>query len=317
MKKFMILILIIVVPALTFSEGNAYHGSNFIKFKNGARAKALGVAYLGFSDDSNVLFWNPAASVTLNESNFMSGIGVLEYDTFIGNAGFIISGSSFSIGAGALALKYTDIPKYDASGNESGNISNLQGYGLFNSSFLLTDFSSIGFTAKGGYMDIEDKKTYVGAASFGVMVEYILQFVLVIDDVGISWDEIEKETQHLNPDFNFSLSYVSKNNDDEKIFGVALTFNRGIDLPDEETKVGVGSFIRIWGADQDIEDFFESKKRLQDSIYFNVGFEYYHGSIFSAGITLNMFGIKTDYAIVFPSVTREEFSHYASVEFRF
>ncbi|HCL55473.1 MAG TPA: hypothetical protein DHW82_00470 [Spirochaetia bacterium] len=308
--------------ALSFSadayEGDAYHGSNFINLKNGARSNALGIAYMGFLDDAGIIFWNPAAIVTLPYNTIRIGSGLVNYNTVSADFSLVAKQENFGWGVGASGFYYTGIKKYDASGNESANLFNMQGYGVLAFSFLLSDFSSIGFSFKTGYRNLEDHQYYVLAGNLGMMINILyFQLVFGLENMGYSLDNNDNKYQFIDPSLDFAFSYVKKDEQDNKIFGLSLAVNKGLDLPSDSAKIGLGAYIRMFGQSEEIEDYFEKKKTESNSLYLNVGAESYHGANFSGGLTLLLWGLKLDYAIVFPKNHIRNFSHYASIEFRF
>lgn len=321
-RKFFILFLSLILSLAAFSvlwadTGDAYHGSNFLKVKPGARANGMGPAYLGISDDLSTVFWNPAGAVTILDSSMQMGLGLMNYNTYLGHFALNINSTDFCIGTGIMLYQYDDIVTYDAAGNPGDELKNYQGYGLFNFSFFLTDFSSMGFTAKAGTRKLEDNTIYTLSGGLGLMVEYLLQFVLVVDDIGYSWDKLTDQYQFINPELSFGVAYFSKNNRGRKVLGASFTASRGLDLGEAETRLGLGGFIEVWHSDTEIEDYFSKKKSKPSAFFLNLGFQNYHGVSFSGGFTLVLFEIKMDYAISFPTKYNEDFSHYATLEFSF
>lgn len=317
--KLFITVFFVFIFQLSFAlTGEAYHGSDFIKNKPGARAKALGPAYLGFSDDASSLFYNPAGILLLPVSAMQFSLGYDNLENIQGGFATIVRMENYAFGIGAAGNYYEGIKTYDESGNEQDNLENYQGYATTGLAFYLTDFSQLGFSFKAGAQKIEERFTYVGAGSFGLIMRfYFLNFNFSVTDIGVSYQKEKDKIQFLDPDAGFALSYVKTNNDGEKMFGVALSFGRGLDLSEDDTTIGVASFIRLWSDSRDIEGFLEGSLRENDAFFLNLGMKNYHGISFSGGVTLIIFGLKMDYAIVFPTDSKEEFSHYVSLEIQF
>jgi hypothetical protein len=185
MKKTAVLLFLILtaVSSHALQEGGAYHGSNFIKMKPGARANAIGLAYFGFSDDASTLFWNPAGLITLGKNSFQVNGAYPEYNTYEGSFGLIFSNGNYGFGFGGALSQYPGVEKYDVAGNRQGDVSNLQGFGIAGLSFFLTDFSTMGFSLKGGYRSIEGETVYVLAGDMGLMLQFLyFQFVLGVEN---------------------------------------------------------------------------------------------------------------------------------------
>jgi hypothetical protein len=320
MKKTAVLLFLILtaVSSHALQEGGAYHGSNFIKMKPGARANAIGLAYFGFSDDASTLFWNPAGLITLGNNYFQVNAAYPEYNTYEGSFGLIFSNGNYGFGFGGALSQYPGVEKYDVAGNRQGDVSNLQGFGIAGLSFFLTDFSTMGFSLKGGYRSIEGETVYVLAGDMGLMLQFLyFQFVLGVENMGYTRDNLNDSYQFVNPDFSFGISYTKTNNNQEDVFGVSLAVSRGIDLPQDETRLGIGTFIRIWNETTDIAGFVDRGKREVNAFFINLGIENYHGISFSGGFSLHFFGIETNYALIFPSKSRRDFSHYVSMDISF
>lgn len=319
-KKLFLVFLLIFVGANLFAEtGEAYHGANFLKIRPGARANSLGLAYLGFSDDTATVFWNPAGIVTLNGSSFMGGISSnLGFDQLSAYAAWVLKGQSYGIGIGGFLTHYPFIAGYDSLGAETKDIFNIQGYGVLDFSFYLTDFSSMGIGVKGGYQRLGDKNLYVLGGNLGLMLQFLyFQFVLSLENMGISVKSEDQKTQYLNPDLSFGISYTKNTTEGDKSFGISFVASKGVDLPSDSAKLGVGSFICLWSESPQVEDFFNEKKGNYNAFFINLGLESYHGIAFSGGFTLLLFNIKLDYALIFPTRSKEEFFHHASLEFQF
>lgn len=299
-------------------EGQAYHGSHYMKMQPGARANAIGPAYYGLSDDVYTLYYNPAGLVAVGESGFFGGASWQSYENITADAGFIFSSKNYAVGLGAMGSYYSNLKKYDDSGNESGGINNAQGYGIVGLSFFLTDFSAMGFSAKAGYRKIEDATVYGLVGNMGLMLQFFyVQFTLGLNNLGASYDQLRKDSQFINPDFYFGVSYTKSNDQGEKVFGVSLALERAVDLPDDEMKFGIGTFIRLWNESSDIQGILETKKAESNAFFFNLGIKDYYGVSFSSGFSLHLWGLKLDYALVFPNHYQEDFSHYGSVEIQF
>lgn len=321
MKKTLITLIFLLFVALPLfaEEGEAYHGGNFFKIRPGARANALGLSYMGFSDDTAAVFWNPAGIVILDGNSFMGGVASnIGLDQMMGYAGWVIKGKSYGMGMGGVLTHYPSFQGYDDSGVKTENIANIQGYGVLDFSFYLTDFSSMGVGIKGGYQRIDNRNLYLMGGNLGLMLQFLyFQFVLCLEDMGFSWQAEDQKYQYLNPEFSFGLSYTKTSNEGDRVFGVSLAASRGLDLPSDEARVGIGSFMRIWSESPQVEDFFNEKKRSQNAFFINLGLESYHGISFSGGFSILVFGVKLDYALVFPTRAREEFIHHASLELQF
>jgi len=298
--------------------GDAYHGSNFIKQKVGARPISLGISYLSLVDGPYSLFYNPAGILNYDSSLSLGG-GYDEYQNIELSGVFSIVKEDFGLGFGGAYKKYQDLKEYNSSGSEIGIVKNDNLIGLFGFSTYITNFSTLGLSFKLGYRTIDTYKYYVLTTNFGLTASILFfQVSFGLSDIGVNYEQDYKKYNFVNPDFYVGLSYINKNQENEKVFGVGVAIKRGIDLPNEDTHIGIGSFIRLFSSTPELFAVIEKEKKVTtpNSFYLNIGVENYHGINFSLGFSLILWGIQTDYAITFPTKDRKEFSHYVTISFK-
>ncbi|HOJ49325.1 MAG TPA: hypothetical protein PKW55_00760 [Spirochaetota bacterium] len=318
-KKFFSIVSFTLFYSVILFGGEAYHGANFIKNRVGARSIALGISYVGFIDGPYSLFYNPAG--LLNYDSIISfGGGYDEYQNIESSGVLSLISEDFGIAFGFLYKNYDDIFKYDSSGTRVSPIKNDNILGVFGFAASLTDFSSLGLNFKFGYRTIDDIKYMVLASNFGLMANVLFfQISFGIDNIGVNYENDYKTYNFVNPDFYLGISYIDTNQENEKVFGVGFGIKRGVDLPNEETRIGFGSFIRLFSAAPELIAVLEKKDKVTvpNSFYLNIGIEKYHGINFSVGFSLILWGFQTDYALTFPTEDKKEFSHYVTLLFKF
>src|SRR4030042_3603450 len=108
MKKILAIIIITMMPAVSFSQGFSKAGTSvaqFLKIGVGARAVGMGEACAGIANDVSTLYWNPAGITNISSIS----VGVSHSQWFAGishdYAGMIIPMSDNDVlGIHALAL---------------------------------------------------------------------------------------------------------------------------------------------------------------------------------------------------------------------
>ncbi len=128
MKIFVIIgtlfLLIGLQSSAAFAADTKYAGS-FLELGIGARAMAMGGAYVSVADDGSAFYWNPAGVSTLQRPElfgmYASLFKSLERHHQIGFTKPLYGGAAFSLNW--IRLSVTDIPRYDSKNLES-NYSN-------------------------------------------------------------------------------------------------------------------------------------------------------------------------------------------------
>ena len=65
---FTILILILIISLFAQSDDAGTSGFTFLKMNFSARARAMGNAYTGLSNDASAVFYNPAGMIQITSS---------------------------------------------------------------------------------------------------------------------------------------------------------------------------------------------------------------------------------------------------------
>lgn len=167
------------VTAQTFKTDVSKKGTTaapFLSISQGARATAMGSAFVAVADDHSALYWNPAGLATLN-----TGV-MFDHTTWFADIGYNFLGGSVSLGSlGTIGISLTtssvgDIPVTTVAAPEgTGDVYSVSsmavgvGYAL-----RLTENFSIGFTPKFVYERIW--KMSASAIAFDIGAKYATPF---------------------------------------------------------------------------------------------------------------------------------------------
>ena len=119
MKKLYIYLLIIIFPVVVTAQNSRYAAS-FMELGVGARALAMGSAYVALSDDVTGTYWNPAGLAFLPNfqasSMYASIFNKLENQSYVGAAIPVFGGASISVSWTRVSIE--DIPRYEFDEND-------------------------------------------------------------------------------------------------------------------------------------------------------------------------------------------------------
>lgn len=153
--RYLIMTVILLLAAVPTAEAQSVNvgttGAQFLKINAGARAEALGGAYVGLAQDASALFWNPAGiawvdgkSATFTNISWWTGIDINQFgaSASFGNTG------SFGISVINLSVPEQEITTVDQpDGTGSFFDANDLMIGVTYARRLLAEFS-VGITAK-------------------------------------------------------------------------------------------------------------------------------------------------------------------------
>ncbi len=172
---------IVVIAALgfsaTFAQGTrevskrGTTAATFLSIAQGARALALGGAFVAIADDPSAMYWNPAGIAELRGFNFM-----VDHTNWIADIGYDYVGITIDLGSlGGLGLnitasniddmKVTTIDQQDGTGEVFGVNDIACGIAY---AVKLTDDFSIGFNPKFVYQSIWKMSANAFAIDMGV-----------------------------------------------------------------------------------------------------------------------------------------------------
>ena len=175
-----ILSALFLISSLTFCQNNFVSdvskrgtiAAPFLSISQGARATAMGSAFVGIADDQSALYWNPAGLAKLD------GVGIMiDHTNWIANIAYNFIAASYSLGEmGTIGFSFTssdygdmkvttvDAPNGTGQIFTASDIAFSLGYAL-----NLTDNFSIGFNPKIIYQSIWETNAIGFAMDMGVL----------------------------------------------------------------------------------------------------------------------------------------------------
>ncbi len=309
MKKFMniklirsLLFLLLISTVLFAQEGNTKVGTtsaNFLQMDIGARAIALGGAYVAVADDATALFWNSAGIALVENGNAVYQFGSRYADIAHHYAGFVYGlGNDDKIG---IMINYVDVGEMEIT-----TLSNPDGTGQdFSASNLaigltyarqLTDRVYVGIQAK----FIQENIWMQSANGFALDIGAIYH----IEEKGI---RVGMNLSNLGPDMNMSgdnLDFYKEKVEGypgsptpkatlvTKEFPLPMVFSMGfaIDLVGRNSIVMPSAEHKVMVA-VSANDSFDAPFRS------NIGFEYTWQNILSLRSGYNIGYDTKDYAV--------------------
>ena len=108
MKKINLILLILLIPALTFAQfvsdvsKRGTTAAPFLTISQGARAAGMGSAFVAVADDPSTIFWNAAGIARLNQSGV-----VFDHTQWIADIGYNFAAFSLNLGSlGAVGVSF-------------------------------------------------------------------------------------------------------------------------------------------------------------------------------------------------------------------
>ena len=154
-----------------WASGAGTTGADILNIGVGARAIAMGEAYIALADDASSLYWNPAGLALMQErqASFMYSqqLEGLAYQ----NARIGIPLENGAIGGSLSYLSYGQIDGFDQFGNSIGNQKAYSGVGTLGAAWLGNQWS-VGVNAKGIQETLADESASTFAFDFGTTVIY-------------------------------------------------------------------------------------------------------------------------------------------------
>ncbi|MBI3292238.1 MAG: PorV/PorQ family protein [Elusimicrobia bacterium] len=103
--------LILLLPTTLWAAGVGTTAAQFLKIGVGARALALGGAYVAVADDAHALYWNPAGAAHLKSPELAASYNNLYQDTSQGYIGYVQPRGKAAWGG---AVDYLQVAKIEA-----------------------------------------------------------------------------------------------------------------------------------------------------------------------------------------------------------
>ncbi len=211
MKRTLIFLMLLLTGVL-FAGSPATSGFQFLKMQVGARAAAMGGAFLAVQKDVNSLYYNPAgiASFTSKAASFSYQDDLLDFNSgFVGYVHPDIGPGN--VGISVLYRDYGSFDRTDVSGQETGtfganSIAMAASYGMSPMPNLV-----VGATAKYIRGTIDTYSADAVAADVGAMYsipEQQLVFALGLFNAGTSFSAFVSDKHDLPLQFRAGLSKV-------------------------------------------------------------------------------------------------------------
>lgn len=124
-NQFVVVVVMVLVSSVGFAKEKGETGAAFLKIGAGARATALGEAYVGLADDVSACYWNPAGLTQLQEKQasfmYLSPMGEVD-DLSYSHLGLSVPHSDKGVfGASISYYGYGEMDKVvDSSGTPQG-----------------------------------------------------------------------------------------------------------------------------------------------------------------------------------------------------
>jgi len=196
MKRTIIIILTILVAACPVFAGTGISGAGFLKMGGGARARAMGDAYIAVAQDSSAVFWNPAGLVKLYypEVQYMYNSWFVDISHQYFEAAFPTENGIF--GGSYSLLDSGTIQGYDGTGGLTSTFTAQDTALTLSWARKMNNVVSLGINAKTITEKLEDHQALAMAADVGVMWILSPKFTVgaVTKNVGQSLKFIAEET---------------------------------------------------------------------------------------------------------------------------
>lgn len=224
--------LIILIWLLSYKVilGQGESGAQFLKIGVGAKACALGEAFVGIANDPTTIYWNPAGLTQLDNIEILA-----TYNFWLLDMSYQNISASFKTSFGSLGVAVG----YSSSGNIS-KFENFQKTGEYNAYDAVVnigyalDFNrlSLGIGVKYIHQKIEDYNASGFAVDFGLLYKLSEETILRNLQLGFA-------VQNLGPKIKFI----------EKAEALPLNFKFG-------TSYKIGSFLFALDANKPIDNKF-------------------------------------------------------------
>lgn len=167
MKRYTLITLLILLASFNiYSQGDT--GAQFLKIGVGAKACAMGEAFVGISDDPSAIYWNPAGIAQINSFEILASQNFWLLDMTSQHGGFALP---TNFGVFGLALTYSssgDIPQYE-NFEYLGEYSAYDIAGTIAYANTIGEVFSIGFGMKMIQQKIEDESANGYAFDIGML----------------------------------------------------------------------------------------------------------------------------------------------------
>lgn len=190
MKKINFHLLFAAVLFLLITGGIVYSQDNpaydFLNVSTSARASALGNAFESYTNDPNIIFYNPAGLSTVDRKEVSASFGKYLLDINFGSAAFTYKYKN--AGWFGLGIKYFNYGKFDYA-DENGNV-----YGTFHANDLMFDV---------GYSNL-----IYGKVNYGINAKFIYSQIAEYTSTALGFD---LGLMYVMPSDNMSIAFTINN----------------------------------------------------------------------------------------------------------
>ncbi|MEW6621248.1 MAG: PorV/PorQ family protein [bacterium] len=121
MQRIFLVLLILTMASSVYGRGKGESGAAFLKIGQGARALAMGEAYVAVADDPYASCWNPAGLAMINAPQFGGMYGRWFQDIATQHLTFARPAGNMVLGAGITMLQVKNIEEWKDENTYSGN----------------------------------------------------------------------------------------------------------------------------------------------------------------------------------------------------
>ncbi|MBU1488094.1 PorV/PorQ family protein [bacterium] len=283
----LLILLVISLPSNAYATGEA--GAQFLKIGVGAKASAMGEAFVGVADDATAIYWNPAGLTRIRSVELLGMQNFYLMDMGYQYVAAALPSRYGSLGAAIAYSSSGEIPRYE-------NFQHIGEYTAYDAAVTiayadrLNKAISYGIALKMIRQKIEEEKATGFAADIGLLykVEFIkgMKTGLLVQNLGPGIKFIE-EQDPLPQNVKLGIGYERG----------PFTFAVDLGKPkDNDFKVNLGGEFSI-----------------KDILALRAG--YNSANSYSAGLGLRWQKVSIDYAYV-PYKDIDD-SHLISVKVRF
>lgn len=286
MKKYLIIVLLLVIAQFSFSQNPnlGASGAQFLQIPIGAKAESMGGAIIGLTDDASSVFWNPAGVVKVN--NFQAFFSYIDwFNMFDVNAASVVynAGDAGTFAASMVAfstgkMEITTETEPNGTGRffDAGDLALGVSYARY-----LTDRFNVGVTVKYVHQRIWNE-TASGFA-FDIGTQYLLDFQNLT--IAMSMTNFGSDMKYDGPDLdftyrkdeNFPVSRLTPSRLTTEEYPLPLNFQVGIGFD-----VFEADFVKMKGA-IDVTHPNDNKERA----HFGTEFSFFDRLFLRGGYKLN------------------------------
>ncbi len=212
-KRFFVLMMILISFSTTYA---GKYAAEFLTTGIGARALAMGGAFVAVADDASATYWNPAGLIRLQqrELHFMHASrfsDMVQTDVF----NFVYPGRTFALGLNYLRLGVDNIPytqKLDVNGRPliEKYISDTEEAVFLSFGAQVKPKLSLGGNIKAVHQKVGDQASFGFGFDFGAFYQLNSNFTVgaIIQDISgthVYWDSGHRDTK--TPDFKYGAAY--------------------------------------------------------------------------------------------------------------